>query len=60
MKKNGFISFLALGLYALGAIGGSGWSLYNQTYVVAVGVVALAVMAWPTLVKHYKRLFVED
>lgn len=59
MKKQ-FPSFIVLCLYALGAIGGTGWSLYNNSYVVAVGMVSLAVMAWPTVVHHYKILFVND
>ena len=43
-------------LYALGSIGGLGWSLYNHSYLIAVGVVVLAAMAVPTLLKAVKTL----
>lgn len=49
-------SFAVICLYALGAIGGLGWSLYNHSYLIAVGVVVLAVMAVPTLLKAVKTL----
>lgn len=60
MMKKQVLSFIILFLYALGVIGGIGWSLYNSSYVVAAGVVALAVMAWPTAVNHYNILFKKD
>lgn len=46
-----------LALAALGSIGGLGWSLYNGSYVIAVGVVGLTYMAWPEIVRHFKVLF---
>ena len=44
-----FVAFLMICLYALGVIGGLGWSLYSGGYVIAVGIVAVAWMALPKL-----------
>ena len=49
-------AFVAICLYILGAIGGLGWSLYNHSYLIAVGVAVLAVMAVPTLLRAVKEL----
>lgn len=49
-------AFAAVCLYTLGSIGGLGWSLYNHSYLIAVGVVVLAVMAVPTLLKAVETL----
>lgn len=49
-------AFAAVCLYVLGSIGGLGWSLYNRSYLIAVGVVVLAAMAVPTLLKAVKIL----
>lgn len=43
-------------LYILGTIGGLGLVLYCKGYVIAVGVVAVAVMAWPKLKEYYNKL----
>ena len=43
-------------LYILGTIGGLGWVLYSQGYVIAVGVVAVAVMAWPKVKEYFNKL----
>ena len=43
-------------LYILGTIGGLGWVLYSKGYVIAVGVVAVAVMAWPKVKEYYHAL----
>ena len=51
------ISFFIVCLYALGAIGGVGYALYNGAYPVAIGVVALAWMAWPTLYNAVLNFF---
>jgi uncharacterized membrane protein len=56
MKKEIF-SFLILALYILGAIGGFGYACYSGAYLIAIAVVALAVMAWPTAWKCIKDLF---
>ena len=54
MKK--FISFIIICLYVLGTIGGLGWVLYSEGYVIAVGVVAVAFMAFPSAKKYFKEL----
>ena len=54
MKK--YFSFLMICLYILGVIGGLGWTLYSGGYVIAVGVVAVAYMAWPKLVEYFRNL----
>ena len=56
MKKE-IISFLILALYILGAIGGFGYAMYSDAKLIAVAVLALAVMAWPTAWKCIKDLF---
>lgn len=56
MKKE-IISFIILALYILGSIGGFGYAVYSDAYLIAVAVVALAVMAWPTAWKCIKDLF---
>ena len=43
-------------LYLLGSIGGLGWSLYSGGYVIAVGCVGLAWMAWPKFIEYIKTI----
>lgn len=57
MKK--MLYFFGLFAYALGAIGGFGYALYSKAYLIAVCVVVLAAMAFPTALKWYHKL-VED
>lgn len=45
MKK--IYYFLMICLFALGFIGGLGYTLYNEAYVVSVGVLGLTWMALP-------------
>ena len=54
MKK--YFSFVMICLYILGVIGGLGWTLYSGGYVIAVGVVAVAYMAFPSAKKYFKEL----
>ena len=54
LKKFGY--FFALAAYAVGAIGGFGYALYNKAYFIAVCVVALAAMAFPTAKKFFNNL----
>ena len=54
MKK--IKDFALVCLYALGAIGGIGYSCYNKAYVIAVGVAALAWMAFPKLKEVFNDL----
>jgi hypothetical protein len=55
--KNQIFSFIVLALYILGAIGGFGYAMYSDANLIAVAVLALAVMAWPTAWKCIKDLF---
>lgn len=45
MKK--IIYLLLICLYALGVIGGVGYTLWCGAYLIAIGVAALRWMAWP-------------
>lgn len=54
MKK--LFAFVMIALYILGAIGGIGYSMYCGAYPIAVGVAALAFMAWPELKKYFTNL----
>ena len=49
-----FLRFFGLGAYAVGAIGGFGYSLYCKAYFLAICVVILTGMAFPTAKKWYK------
>ena len=40
--------------YALGAIGGTGYALYNRAYVIAIAVVVLALLAFPVVKKIFQ------
>ena len=55
MKLKGIISMFLLMLYAMGTIGGFGYAMYCKAYLIAVAVLVLAIMAFPTA----KRLFQE-
>ena len=57
MIKNKFVLMVLLMLYVMGSIGGFGYACYSGAYLIAVAVVALAVMAWPTAWKCIKDLF---
>jgi hypothetical protein len=54
MRK--IIYFVLMCLYILGAIGGVGYALYNHAYLIAIGVVVVAAMALPQVVKYYQML----
>ena len=54
MKK--LFAFVMICLFGLGAIGGIGYCCYCGAYVIAVGVAALAFMAWPELKKYFTNL----
>ena len=55
MTLKGLLQFITLALYILGAIGGFGYACYSGAYLIAVAVLVLAVMAFPTA----KRIFQE-
>lgn len=54
MKK--VLAFLVICLFALGAVGGIGYAIYGGGYPIAVGVGALAVMAYEKAEKYWKIL----
>lgn len=54
MKK--ILYFLLLFLYILGLIGGIGYTLCNHAWVIAIGVIVLGVMGWPTARDCIKNL----
>jgi uncharacterized membrane protein len=54
LKKFG--CFLGLCFYALGSIGGLGYCLYSGAWLIAIAVVILGIMAFPTAKKLFKEL----
>lgn len=42
-----FIAFILLALYVVGVIGGIGYSVFYGGYLIAVGIVATAYLAFP-------------
>lgn len=59
MAKNLFYGLMLM-LYPLGTINGIGYSIYIGEWPTAIGVVALAIMAFPTAKKYYQHLFIND
>lgn len=55
-KYKGFICFLQICLYILGTIGGIGYACYNHAYLIAVGVAAVAAMAFPYIKGKFKKM----
>lgn len=58
-KENMALKFwycLQIALYAVGSIGGLGWTLYSKAWVTAVGVAALAAFALPYIKGVFKKL----
>lgn len=47
---------MVLWFYALGTIGGIGYTVYCKAYLIAVAVLVLALMAFPTARSYYKYL----
>lgn len=55
-KYKGFIYFVLICLYILSSIGGIGYACYNKVYPVAVGVAAVAAMAFPYIKGVFKKM----
>lgn len=53
--KNIYYFFILIA-YVFSAIFGIGQSLYDKSYVVAIGVVFLAILAAPEAWKYFKKL----
>lgn len=56
---NKFKAFGMICLYIVGVLGGLGWSLYNHSYVIAAGIVALGFMAFPEAKRYLEELMSE-
>lgn len=54
MKK--LIAFIIFCAYILGTIGGFGYAAWGGSWPIAVAVIILAVMAWPTFKEAVKQL----
>ena len=54
LKK--FVYFIIIVLYALGAIGGFGFALYGGSVPCAIGVVVLALLAFPMAQRAFMYL----
>ena len=55
MKKQ-ILSFIGVCAYAMGTIGGFGFSAWGGSWPVVISVVILAVMAWPTVKKLWNNM----
>lgn len=53
-KKIGY--FFELGAYALGVLGGFGWSMYGHGYLIGVCVLFVGVMAYPKARDIFKKM----
>lgn len=54
IKKFGY--FFGICAYALGSLGGFGYAIYCKAYLIAVVIIVLAAMAFPTLKKFFNKL----
>ncbi len=54
MKK--FINLAVCALWVLGCIGGVGYAIYGGSYPIAVGCAINAILALPTVKKHFNEL----
>ena len=54
LKKFGY--FFGLCAYTVGAIGGFGYAAYCKAWFIAICVVVLAAMAFPTVKSFYNKL----
>lgn len=55
-----FLVFLAMFFAIVGLIGGIGYCLYSDEIVIALCVLLLGGMAYPTLKGIFKRFFIND
>ena len=51
-----YLYLIILFAYAMGVVGGIGYALYSGAWVIAVAVLILGVMAFPTAWKVYDEL----
>lgn len=50
------IYLLLLFLTVVGILGGIGYTMYNHTYVISVGLIATTYVAWPGIKDLYNKL----
>ena len=48
--------FFALWAYILGSIGGFGYALYSKAYLIAICILVLAILAFPTAKSYFQKL----
>lgn len=46
---------LVIAAYVLGTIGGLGYVIKSQAYLIAIAIIVLAVLAFPTVVGMFKK-----
>lgn len=56
MKFKKILYWLAICLWALGAIGGIGYTAYCGAWVIMIGVAATALMAFPKVIEFFNIL----
>lgn len=57
MKMKSLFGFIVICLWLLGALGGVGYSIYCEAWVIAVGVLTNAVLAFFKVKEIYKETF---
>ena len=57
MKMKSLFGFIVICLWLLGALGGVGYSIYCEAWVITVGVLANAVLAFFKVKEIYKDTF---
>ena len=59
MRTKGIIAWVIICLWLLGTIGGVGYAVYHQAWVIAPGVLANAILAFFKVKEIYKDSFNE-
>lgn len=53
---NKILNFILLFLTVIGIIGGIGYSVYNSSWVIAIGLVVTGYMAYPKVKETFNKL----
>lgn len=56
MDKKKVLSFVLLFLWAMGIVGGIGYSIYGGAWPIAVGVAVAAWLSWPKVTELFHNL----
>lgn len=51
----GFFAMFMMMAYAMGSIGGFGYAIYSEAYVIAAAIVLLSVMAFPKARYYFEK-----